>query len=420
MRKKYGITLITLIITIILLLILLGVSTEIVIRKNLFGSTKDAVNRTNAKVKEQQTSIDELMEEFDKIEKNSSEDSKKPENSGHNWKYLDESTRKQIRCECTICKNYNNEDNTGRTLSIGQQIMYSSTGTGSTTISAEKASGYVGTGKRENGIKIATTKLTGNLITSYYVPEQGKPTTTQTITADTDTKWVVFGFDDTDKDGINESLLLTTEHPTQKDLVLYGEAAYTNIIDEMDRMCKELYGEEARGIRIEDVNKVLGYTVSNSTTKIKDLGETWTTIKEYNTNNKEGMFYDPANPNGLKDNGSVLGEYIISKYSYKVGNATTTGEETVSSTIDENSKKMIFGSSNGYKYWLASRGVGTLTNNVYFGPGRILTGTVTSSISSLFNSQGTRSSSYNLGLCLRSIVSLTADIPESGEVLEFS
>ena len=94
------------IITIILLLILLGVSTEIVIRKNLFGSTKDAVNRTNAKVKEQQTRVDELMEEFDKIEKDSSEDSKKPENSGHNWKYLDESTRKQIRCECTICKNY--------------------------------------------------------------------------------------------------------------------------------------------------------------------------------------------------------------------------------------------------------------------------------------------------------------------------
>ena len=77
MKKNRGITLIALIITIILLLILVGVSVNVIIKENLFSNAQKAVDGTNAKVNEQQTIMDELMNEWDEIEK---------DYCSHNWK----------------------------------------------------------------------------------------------------------------------------------------------------------------------------------------------------------------------------------------------------------------------------------------------------------------------------------------------
>lgn len=77
MKKNRGITLIALIITIILLLILVGVSVNVIIKGNLFSNAQKAVDGTNAKVNEQQTIMDELMNEWDEIEK---------DYCSHNWK----------------------------------------------------------------------------------------------------------------------------------------------------------------------------------------------------------------------------------------------------------------------------------------------------------------------------------------------
>ena len=77
MKKNRGIALIALIITVILLLILVGVSVNVIIKGNLFSNAQKAVDGTNAKVNEQQTIIDELMNEWDEIEK---------DYCSHNWK----------------------------------------------------------------------------------------------------------------------------------------------------------------------------------------------------------------------------------------------------------------------------------------------------------------------------------------------
>ena len=77
MKKNIGITLIALIITVILLLILVGVSVNVIIKGNLFSNAQKAVDGTNAKVNEQQTIMDELMNEWDEIEK---------DYCSHNWK----------------------------------------------------------------------------------------------------------------------------------------------------------------------------------------------------------------------------------------------------------------------------------------------------------------------------------------------
>ena len=68
MKKKNGITLIALIITIIILLILVGVSINLVIKGDLFGSAEKAVTGTNDKVAQEQTRVDELMDELDNVQ----------------------------------------------------------------------------------------------------------------------------------------------------------------------------------------------------------------------------------------------------------------------------------------------------------------------------------------------------------------
>ena len=79
MRKNKGITLIALIITIVILLILLAVSIDLVIDGKIFNSAEKAVNGTNAKVAQEQTRIDELMEEWNRIEQDQESE------CVHNW-----------------------------------------------------------------------------------------------------------------------------------------------------------------------------------------------------------------------------------------------------------------------------------------------------------------------------------------------
>lgn len=345
MRKNRGITLIALIITIIILLILVGVSINLAIKGDLFGSAEKAVSGTNDKVAQEQTRVDELMGRLEDVNNKSSK---------HNWQYTD-NTRAQIRCTCEKCKAFNDGDSTGRTLSIGQQIGETESKTASTSITSAKSG-------RDSDQTLA-------------------------LNAE-ETKWVVFGYEDKDKNGLNEVLLLTTEHPTTNEIDFKGAAAYNNVVEEINRMCKELYGTNARGVTIEDVNRALGYTpaggmyylndtyntTGNLTTKLKDLGDMWTAITDYNTNSKAGVFYDPSHPEGISDNGAALGEYELNGYAYSTVDAPT-GVPQVSSEISATAKAMIFGSSEtNYGYWLASRGVGADSDCAYFGPGSVYRG----------------------------------------------
>ena len=389
MKKNKGITLIALIITIIILLILVGVSINLAIKGDLFGSAEKAVSGTNDKVAQEQTRVDELMGELEKVE---------AQNAVHNWQYTD-STRAQIRCTCTRCKAFNDGDSTGRTLSIGQQIGETESKTASTSITSAKSG--------------------------------DESDQTLTLNAE-ETKWVVFGYEDKDNDGLNEVLLLTTEHPTTNKIYFYGATGYNNVVEEINRMCKELYGTNARGITIEDVNRALGYTpaggmyylnskwntTGNLTTKLKDLGDMWTAITDYNTNNSSGVFYDPSHPEGISDSGAALGKYPLDGYYYVVDSSieSTEGVPVVSSTIADNAKAMIFGSECTYYYWLASRGVIAYSYFAGFGPGGVYDGFADSCDYLFYSDGGASGDDY----CLRPLVSLTSDIPIAGEILDFS
>ena len=88
MKINKGITLIALIITIIILLILVGVSINLAIKGDLFGSAEKAVAGTNDKVAQEQTRVDELMDELGRIEEQQRQDNLPGKRVTENTKYI--------------------------------------------------------------------------------------------------------------------------------------------------------------------------------------------------------------------------------------------------------------------------------------------------------------------------------------------
>ena len=217
----------------------------------------------------------------------------------HNWVR----TGDNIKCE-----------HCNTSLTIGQKVNYTKTGAGSSSISEEKSG-------------IAQAKADGQ----SWATDLG----VQTIHKDSETKWVVLGVEDSNKNGTNETLLLTTETPTTEKIKMYGYQPYNHAVDEINRMCKEIYGTDARGMTIEDVNACVQYTAPAGMcfdgaenkyynvpegTKISDLGSSygdiWTDIQN-NARVIDGTkkYFTPSCPEGKTD-ASVLGNIIVDGYFY--------------------------------------------------------------------------------------------------------
>ncbi len=87
-NRNEGITLIALIITIIILLILVGVSINLAIKGDLFGSAEKAVSGTNDKTAQEQTRVDELMGELGRVEEQQRQDNLPGTRVSENTKYI--------------------------------------------------------------------------------------------------------------------------------------------------------------------------------------------------------------------------------------------------------------------------------------------------------------------------------------------
>ncbi len=399
MRREKGITLIALIITIIVMLILVGVVVQVVIQSDLLGTAKTAGDKYKTAYEEESnmSQIEINGKKYDSIEDYLAGVESIPEI--HNW------VRTGDTLKCAHCNT---------TLTIGQQLDYRKTGTGSSNISEEKSG-------------IAQAKADGqSWATSYGV---------QTVNiASDETKWVVLGVEDSNKNGTNETLLLTTQTPTTGKIRMYGYQPYNHAVEEINRMCKEIYGTDARGMTIEDVNNCFNYTPpagicvkidSNgnqkfynvpANTKISDLGSSyeniWTDIQN-NATVIDGTkkYFTPSCPEGTTDS-SVLGNIPVDGYAYFLSNDATylvepANNTDTSHTITIATKNLIFGESKEYRYWLASRGVRADSDGARFGPGAVGGGSA-DSCNGLFYSNGI---SYFLVFSLRAVVSLRSDIP---------
>ena len=350
MKRNQGITLIALIITIIIMLILVAVTIDVVVDGKLFDTAKEAVDKTNDKVGETQDRVDELMGELDEV--NEWQENQRPKE--HNWEYTD-NTLASLKCTCSICGGE-------RIVHVGQEIEYT-----------------------------------------------GGPNGTQ---------WVVFGAEDSDKNGTNETLLLTTLEPSTERLNLSGADAYNNGIEKIEAKVKEIYGNEARSMKIEDVNRTLGYTpvggmyydlnydiqtTGNFTTKLKDLS-IWESLKSNGTYTPDGANTEEA-----------LGEYELDGYWYYMNeNKAEPGEPYVREEVSNVAKNLVFGYSELYRYWLASRGVFAYPDYAGFGPGAVSGGFAGSSGGGEFASDGYEDSG---DFPVRALVSLKSEIPAGGDIL---
>ena len=400
MRREKGITLIALIITIVVMLILVAVSVNVIIKSNLIGTAEKTVDKYKTALEEESnmSQIEINGKKYDSIEDYLAGVESIPEI--HNWVR----TGDNIKCE-----------HCNTSLTIGQKVNYTKTGAGSSSISEEKSG-------------IAQAKTDGqSWATSLGV---------QTVNiASDETKWVVLGVEDSNKNGTNETLLLTTQTPTTEKIKMYGYQPYNHAVDEINRMCKEIYGTDARGMTIEDVNACLQYvapagmcgekdpTTNKWTyytvpegTKISDLGSSygdiWTDIQN-NAKVIDGTkkYFTPSCPEGTTDS-SVLGNIPVDGYYYHLSDDGTylvneANASDTSHTITTTTKNLIFGDSNNYLYWLASRGVAAGSDCARFGPGSVFGGRA-GSYGSLFYSYD---ASDNIDFSLRAVVSLRSDIP---------
>ena len=104
MERNKGITLIALIITIIILLILVGVSINLAIKGDLFGSAEKAVEGTNDKTAQEQTRVDELMGELGRVEEQQRQDNLPGTRVTENTKYVSNGKTAWIPSGFTISK----------------------------------------------------------------------------------------------------------------------------------------------------------------------------------------------------------------------------------------------------------------------------------------------------------------------------
>ena len=394
LKNKNGITLIALVITIIVMLILVAVTISMAINGGLFdyagkatGDTKNAINE------EQQLANGGIT--IDGTYYNSIDDYIAGIPAAvHEW------TREGDTFTCSHCNT---------TYTMGQVVNYTAEGKTSTTITATMSG-----------------------LDRYYAKNSSYPSRAnvdengEQIIEKQSTNWVVLGIEDTNGDGKNETLLITSESyvgvTANKSLYFCGVAGYNNAPEELERICRELYSNseygEARSMTIEDVNSCLNnplqamnlggvysnesayQTTGNLTTKLKDI-PIWNNIK--------GNHYTPDGANTEE----ALGNYELNGYYYYLndeGTALANDVNDTTSPVTEVEKNTIFGSNTDYLYYLASRGVFAVSSYAGFGPGCVRGGRSYSCVGYFFGSDGNVYLTYYAGM--RPVVSLNSKLPE--------
>jgi len=371
-RQNRGITLIALIITVIILLILVAVGVNIAINGDLIGIAEETANKTNNKVGHLQNRVDELGGDvLDSYEWANGQE--KEANIEHDWQYVNAGTRVEVKCICEECKK---TDPAGRIVQIGQEVEYSATV--AYTTETEKYAKTVAYSEAEAYAKTVANAGAGS------------------------EKWVVLGIEDKNENGTNEGLLITTLEPITATVTIpqADKYNYSKAIDLMHAKCKELYGENARAMTIEDVNNVLGMNITGGMyldvdgwfqrgpdTSPDELSYAWYILDGFDETldsldmweaiQEQSIFYTPEYPEGTTD-ATKLGKIKVDGYIYARYEGDYIGSPKIPDDTSEIPKNLIFGEESSYEYSLACQGTYAeycnLTPVIYFGIGCVWDG----------------------------------------------
>lgn len=248
------------------------------------------------------------------------------------------------------------------------------------------------------GVDLETTKL-GTTEYNESKLRSDKENVIYTVTGE-EAIWVVLGIEDTDSDGINETLLVTSSKPLwliyeneeetyEIDIYMKGATAFNNGPDELRRMCEEIYSNsygKARSMTVEDVNNALNYKPNdgyvedydNSIYKYardmlsdeikekikngeipekKGFDVTIGDLSIWETIEKNKKYYIPEG-NGT-ENKDKLKETIVNGYSYRINSESKiedfAGVKT-NNILTPDEIKVIFGTGWNTGFWLASNG----------------------------------------------------------------
>ena len=413
MKKNRGITLIALIITIILLLILVGVSVNVIIKGNLFSNAQKAVDGTNAKVNEQQSAIDELMNEWEQME---------GDFCSHIWK--DGETL--LEPTCTVAgKKQKVCENCGKLLEVEIPALGHNFVNGTCTRCGEKEELVIGANINYHEYVSSS----GGTVSASYTST--KTTRGSTNSSDSDAKysvvnnsgiqWIVLGEE-------NGQIKITTKNIVQptsggytsgnfKYLMLRGETGYANFIDELNKI-SAVYGKG----KYADTTKFS--TSGGRSFKMEDLGYTFTRTASYKyARHSDGKIYRYAANEAVDGTSTTGGSYTT--FNYMALDASSVVEETTSShtwkslPTTANSYVTIYDytysgsrtlpttvSKADTYYWLASRFLGYIYDYVYYGA-RYVYADGGNRGSDLCSSYG---GNYSINYGVRPVVYLKSDI----------
>jgi len=328
------------------MLILVAVSVSILVQSDLIGITEEAANKyeTASKQNLAEVTIDgktyeNVNDYINKVEK---------VKEVHDWKYLKEDgkdTRAKIQCTCDECKKISPE---GQTINIGQEVQ-------------------------NTNVAVVNTGATVMRVNQMDMAEGTE-------------KWVVLGIEDKNKNGTNEGLLITTLEPSTEVAEIPNnlKSYYNDGISIIDAKCKEVYGEDARAMTVEDVNKALGMNITggmyleendlggpwsgdmvydwvklnNFDTTVDSIG-IWEEIKTYHSETCGGLYYTPDHPEGTND-ATKLGNLKITGYQYyATAERSVTMDYAGCPSVSEDTsnvvKNIVFGEECDYHYSLASK-----------------------------------------------------------------
>ena len=250
--------------------------------------------------------------------------------------------------------------------------------------------------------------------TTVYQTETGVDME-QKYVVDTNTTWRVLGLNEAETEIVivSGSPIKREGDPNDPYLHLYGAEGYVyceSTLDKISNIYKNDYAEEARSIRIEDINQALGIVVEGNKVyqkndpsktnidRIKVLGNVYTY--------REGD-YSPESYLGLETITPGVTQVTADAYYYEYENPDLIDQDSVLWEIlfDGTTYEKRYAKS----YWLASPGVYAYEDDAGFGPGGVYGGLAGAGGLMFYSYGGRREGNF----AVRPVVSLKSNITEA-------
>ena len=422
LEKQKGITLVALVITIIVLLILAMVSIKIAIDGGLTTKASDATKQHIIASEEEaiQTgyaAYQMALANKENVTKPTIEGAATVTPKGEDWSVTFTKTNNEYELK---------KDGTVKLIKEGN---------GSTTDSTESA--YI-TPRIEVTYKGKTLKV-GDYVnydegTGYtWTTDASKGTggdynlNSKTYTTE-NMDWRVLGLDK------NGNLELIGDKQTTQDLYLKGKAGYFNGQEQLNEMCNSLYGkgikaQSARSVNVEDIDAVLGYNKKGFKLYQEENENNWFKVNygfktTYKSTTSIGEWFEIEGNNKYEFDGTfkdINGKIATDETPITIeSNYFCYERDEFNNRVNTNILEMIFeagniGSETSSSFWTSSNYVLPYHESTYWSLSEVTSNCVAGGTMVGYYLYNSQEGENDIGLSIRPVVTLKADVELSGD-----